>query len=108
VLRPAGRDVLSRDEGVNVRFYQWRARPCSDRDYVDAVLTNTIVDIHRISRGSYGSPRVHAELRLAQESFCSRKRVERLMREAGVQGVYRRRNRGCTRRIHKTMLPRTT
>ena len=79
-------------------FYQWRAQPCSDRDYADAVLTNTIIDIHRVSRRSYGSPRVHAELRLAQETFCSRKRVERLMREAGVAGIYRRRNGGCTRR----------
>jgi putative transposase len=79
-------------------FYQWRARPCSDRDYADAVLTNTIIDIHRVSRRSYGSPRVHAELRLGQETFCSRKRVERLMREAGIAGIYRRRNRGCTRR----------
>ena len=79
-------------------FYSWRAQPWSDRDYADAVLTNTIVDIHRMSRCSYGSPRVHAELRLGQETFCSRKRVERLMREAGVAGIYRRRNRGCTRR----------
>lgn len=79
-------------------FYQWRVQPCSDRDYADAVLTNTIVDIHRMSRRSYGSPRVHAELRLARETFCSRKRVERLMRQADVQGIYRRRNRGCTRR----------
>jgi putative transposase len=79
-------------------FYQWRAQPCSDRDYADAVLTNTIVDVHRMSRRSYGSPRVHAELRLAQETFCSRKRVERLMRQADVQGIHRRRNRGCTRR----------
>jgi putative transposase len=79
-------------------FYQWRARPCSDRDHADAVLTNTIIDIHRLSRRSYGSPRVHAELRLGQDTFCSRKRVERLMREAGIEGIYRRRNRGCTRR----------
>jgi len=79
-------------------FYSWLAQPCSDRDYADAILTNTIIDIHRMSRRSYGSPRVHAELRLAQETFCSRKRVERLMREVGVSGTYRRRNRGCTRR----------
>jgi hypothetical protein len=45
-------------------FYAWRARPCSDRDWDDAILTNTIVDIHRRSRRSYGSPRMHAELRL--------------------------------------------
>ena len=48
-------------------FYAWRSQPCSDRDRADAVLTNTIVDIHRMSRRSYGSPRVHAELRLGQD-----------------------------------------
>ena len=79
-------------------FYAWLAKPCSDRDFDDAILTNTIVDIHRMSRLSYGSPRVHAELRLGQGTRCSRKRVERLMRQAGVAGIYRRRNHGCTRR----------
>ena len=79
-------------------FYAWRANPVSDRDLNDAYLTNTIVDIHRMSRGSYGSPRVHAELRLGEGIRCSRKRVERLMRQARVAGIYRRRRRGCTRR----------
>jgi putative transposase len=79
-------------------FYQWKTQPCSDRDYDDAVLTNTIVDIHRMSRRSYGSPRVHAELRLGLAMPCSRKRIERLMRQAGVQGIYRRRKHGCTKR----------
>jgi putative transposase len=79
-------------------FYSWRACPVSDRDWADARLTNTIVDIHTMSRRSYGSPRVHAELRLGEGIHCSRKRVERLMRQAGVAGIYRRRRRGCTRR----------
>jgi putative transposase len=51
-----------------------------------------------MSRRSYGSPRVHAELRLGEGICCSRKRVERLMRQANVAGIYRRKNRGCTRR----------
>jgi putative transposase len=79
-------------------FYQWKACPVSDRDWADALLTNTIVDIHRMSRRSYGSPRVHAELRLGLGQRCSRKRVERLMRQAGIAGIYRRRRKGCTRR----------
>jgi len=79
-------------------FYQWRACPVSERDCEDAILTNTIVEIHRMSRRSYGSPRVHAELRLGLGTRCSRKRVERLMRQAGIQGIRRRRGRGCTRR----------
>jgi putative transposase len=40
------------------------------------------------SRGIYGSPRVHAELRLGLDVRCGRKRVERLMRHAGLQGIY--------------------
>jgi HTH-like domain/Integrase core domain len=79
-------------------FYAWRACPVSDRDWDDAVLTNQILDIHRASRRSYGSPRVHDELRLGEGIRCSRKRVERLMRQAGIQGIYRRKRRGCTRR----------
>ncbi len=79
-------------------YYAWHAGPVSDRDWADAHLTNTIVDIHRMSRRSYGSPRVHAELRLGEHLRCSRKRVERLMRQAGVVGIHRRRRGGCTRR----------
>lgn len=79
-------------------FYAWQADPVSDRDWDDAALTNTICDIHRASRRSYGSPRVHAELRLGEGLRCSRKRVERLMRQAGIVGIHRRRRWGCTRR----------
>jgi putative transposase len=79
-------------------FYAWRADPVSDRDLDDAYLTNVIVDIHQMSRRCYGSPRVHAELRLGEGIRCSRKRVERLMRQAGIAGIHRRKRRGCTRR----------
>ena len=80
-------------------FYAWKACPVTDRDWADAALTNTIFDIHVMSRQSYGSPRVHAELRLGDQRLrCLRKRVERLMREADIQGIYRRRGHGCTRR----------
>ncbi len=79
-------------------YYSWQADPVSERDLDDAYLSDTIVDIHRMSRRSYGSPRVHAELRLGQDIRCSRKRVERLMRQAKVAGIYRRRRHGCTRR----------
>jgi len=77
-------------------FYAWQANPVTDKDLGDAYLTNTIVDIHRMSRRSYGSPRVHAELRLGEGIRCSRKRIERLMAQAGVSGIHRRRRRGCT------------
>jgi putative transposase len=79
-------------------FYAWQANPLSEHDLDDAALTNTIVDIWRMSRRSYGSPRVHAELRLGQKTRCSKKRVERLMRQANISGIYRRKGRGCTKR----------
>ncbi len=62
------------------------------------VLTDKIVDIHRMSRRAYGPPRVHAELVLGEGVRCGRKRVERLMRQARIVGIHRRRGRGCTRR----------
>jgi putative transposase len=77
-------------------FYEWRGRGPSARQRSDEQLTATITQIHERSRGSYGSPRVHAELRLGQGLRCGRKRVERLMRSAGLQGIYRRRYKGCT------------
>ena len=80
-------------------FYEWRQRqadPCR-RQRDDAALTEIICDIWRRSRRTYGSPRVWAELRLGSDIRVGRKRVERLMRQAGLEGAYRRK-RGCTRR----------
>jgi putative transposase len=79
-------------------FYSWQAEPVRAKDLDDAYLSNTIVDIWTMSRRSYGSPRVHAELKLGQDVRCSRKRVERLMRQAQIAGIHRRRRGGCTRR----------
>ena len=81
-------------------FYEWRHRqtnPCH-RARSDAVLCETIVEIWRQSRGTYGAPRIHAELRLGRGIRVGRKRVARLMRHCGIEGVYRRRRRGSTRR----------
>lgn len=79
-------------------YYDWRNRVPSARSRQDAALTGRIVEIHQRSRGTYGSPRVHAELR-SVGVHCSRKRVERLMKEAGVRGcmrgVRKRTTRSC-------------
>ncbi len=89
--------VACRVLGVSTSgFYEWRSRPVSARSVADQALAHTIGEIYRMSRGTYGAPRVHAELRLAAGVRCGRKRVERLMRSAGLQGVYRRRRPGCT------------
>ena len=60
------------------------------------MLVKHIKQIHAESRGTYGWPRVHAELTLGLGWSINRKRVARLMRQAGIQGLYRRRRRGCT------------
>ncbi len=56
----------------------------------DARLTDTIRRVFERSRGTYGSPRVWAELRHGLGIRVGRKRVERLMRLAGIAGVTRR------------------
>ena len=82
-------------------FYDWRARLVhpSRRQMTDEFLTELIKQIHDASRRTYGSPRVHAELRLGEGIHVGEKRVARLMRTAGIEGIYRRRHRkGTTRR----------
>jgi putative transposase len=78
-------------------YYGWRDRSPSKRSCENDALTAKIREIHRRSRETYGSPRIHAELR-ALGARCSRKRVERLMRKAGLRGCMRGRRRGTTRR----------
>lgn len=56
-------------------------------------LTKLITAIHKESRGTYGWPRVHAELVLGLGEQVNRKRVARLMRRAGLQGTCRRKGR---------------
>lgn len=70
-------------------YYAWAKRLPSWRSCEDAVLTDRIREIHRYSRGTYGSPRIHAEL-AAHGVRVGRKRVARLMRENTLWGVSRR------------------
>lgn len=81
-------------------YYGWRDRPLSKRSREDATLTGKIREIHERSRRTYGSPRVHAELR-SLGTRCSRKRVARLMRDAGLQGCMRGRRKRTTRRSER-------
>jgi putative transposase len=68
-------------------YHGWASRAPSDRALSDAWLTSRIVEIHEQARGVYGSRRVRAELRLGQGIEISRKRVRRLMRQAGISGL---------------------
>ena len=74
-------------------YKDWNGRPPSMREQQNDDLLKKIKDIHETSRKSYGSPRVHAELTLGQGATVNRKRVERLMRDAGIQGACRRKGR---------------
>jgi transposase InsO family protein len=86
--------VACRQLGVSTSgYYEWRGRPPSRRLLADAALSAQIREIHTASRGAYGVPRVHAELRLGRGLRCGRKRVARLMRAERLQGIYRRRGK---------------
>jgi putative transposase len=73
------------------RYYDWLERAPSAREVADKQLIATITKFHAMSRYSYGTPRVHAELRLGLGVRCGRKRVARLMRTAGIVGICHRR-----------------
>jgi putative transposase len=72
-------------------YYAWCERPPAPRALEDAVLTERIRAIHSASDGNYGSPNIHAELR-DEGTRVGRKRVARLMRQAQIRGVSRRRS----------------
>ncbi len=82
-------------------YYAWRQRPASARARQDEGLGRRIRAIHEQSRGTYGTPRIWAELRQAGVA-CSRKRVARLLRLAGLQGCHRRKGPPTRRRVRAT------
>jgi HTH-like domain len=80
-------------------FHAWERRPPSVRAREDERLIARIRAIHRANRRVYGSPRIHAELRLADGVRVGRKRVERLMRAAGITGTVARKRGRTTIRV---------
>ena len=76
-------------------FHAWATRAPSARARDDSRLTERIRAIHAEHRKVYGSPRIHAELVLGDGERIGRKRVERLMRRAGISGL-RPKKRGRT------------
>jgi putative transposase len=83
--------ILCRALGVSPGgYYAWRSRGPSTRSVSDAALAAEIRRSHARSRGTYGVPRIHADL--ADAGYrVSRKRVARLMRRDHLAGVHRRR-----------------
>src|SRR5439155_22954826 len=70
-------------------YYAWRSRPESRRSAANRDLLDHITQVHRDTRGRYGSPRIHVELR-AQGRGVSRGRIERLMRRHGIRAIMAR------------------
>ena len=74
-------------------FYAWKHRPPSARVAEDERLVEQIQRVHRDSRETYGSPRVHATLR-RQGEVTGKRRIERIMRQSGIRAcsasLYRR------------------
>jgi putative transposase len=97
--------TLARVLGVSkAGYYGWMDRSPSARAEADAALLKRIRTVHVSSRETYGSPRIHAELRGAGQRH-SRKRIARLMREAGLAGASHRRGGPVTTRRNDEARP---
>jgi putative transposase len=82
-------------------YYAWQHRGPSARSLSDTELLTHIKMIHEESRCVYGAPRIHADLKLKHHIDCSRKRVAKLMRQADLVGIHRRKFTGTTKRDPK-------
>jgi putative transposase len=80
-------------------YYAWRERGKSNREKEDDRLRKQVTTIYWWSRGTYGSPRIHEELK-AEGRAIGRKRVARLMRAERLAGVTRRKWVTTTVRDH--------
>jgi putative transposase len=70
-------------------YYAWRKRPASSRSMKNRLLLERIKEVHKKSRKTYGSPRVHRQL-VAEGERCGRGRVERLMSANGIRAKQKR------------------
>jgi putative transposase len=97
--------AMARVLGVSTAGYHaWLKRPPSAHSAADAALLQRIRTVHVTSRATYGVPRVHAELRAGGKRHA-RKRIARLMRQAGLVGASRRRSDVVTTRRDRESRP---
>lgn len=97
--------TMARVLGVSeAGYYAWLRRPPSAHAVADAALLKQIQTVHASSSQTYGAPRVHVELQAGEERH-GRKRIARLMREANLVGVSRRRSGPTTTRRDKEARP---
>ena len=80
-------------------FHAWTQRPPSPRAVEDARLTDRIRVLHTLRRKVYGSPRIWSDLVLDDGERIGRKRVERLMRQAGLSGLVTKKWKSTTVRV---------
>lgn len=85
-------------------YYAWRSRPTSQRAQADEVLLAKMQQEYRSSRGTYGSPRIHAALQ-QQGVKCGRKRVARLMRLHRITGRKRQKRHPVTTQREVDAIP---
>jgi len=80
-------------------YYQWIKYPKSTRKIEDMDLKQKIVKIHSNSRRTYGNPQIHQTL-LREGYHVNKKRVKRLMKEAGIHTVTKKKYRATTGSKH--------
>jgi putative transposase len=80
-------------------FHAWQSRPPSARALEDARLTARIAELFKLRRKVYGSPRIWSDLVIDDGERISRKRVERLMRQAGLSAIFEKKWRATTVRV---------
>jgi len=80
-------------------YYDWERRAPCQRELEDVWITEKIKEIHRDNRGVYGAPRIHAELRMVHGISVGKKRAARLMRQAEISGLVKKRRGNTTIRV---------
>jgi len=96
---------MARVLGVSTAgYYAWRDRPPSAHAQADAALLQQVRTVHVSSRQIYGAPRIHAQL-WANGARHGRKRIARLMREAGLVGACHRHGGPTTTQRDKEARP---
>lgn len=76
-------------------YYAWRKRPFSQREMANQELLKAIKEAHQESKGTYGSPRIYAEIK--EQIPCSLNRVARVMRKQGITAKQKKRYKQTTK-----------
>ncbi len=78
-------------------YYAWRTRPVSAREMANQELANKIETVYNETLGTYGSPRIHVELK-EKGVVCGKNRIARLMLLRGLCAKQHKRYRATTKR----------